>query len=86
MYSKLTNVLLKQESCELVRYILYFFFLVIIPDCKHVKCNTHRIDGMKGLDENIVKTEKVKYTAKCVELCNGRTDCNSFRYLPKLSF
>ncbi|CAC5401172.1 unnamed protein product [Mytilus coruscus] len=51
-----------------------------------LKCYTHKIDGMKGLDENVIKAEKVNNIAKCEGLCNDQIDCRAFRYLSKNSF
>ncbi|CAC5401171.1 unnamed protein product [Mytilus coruscus] len=50
-----------------------------------LKCYTHRIDGMKGLDENLIKAEKVNDIEKCEGLCNDQKDCRAFRYLSKNS-
>ncbi|CAG2200229.1 unnamed protein product [Mytilus edulis] len=52
-------------------------------EIQDLKCNTHRINGMKGLDENVIKAEIVDNKAKCEGLCNDQTDCKAFRYLLK---
>lgn len=41
---------------------------------------------MKGLDENIIKAEKVNNLEKCEGLCDDEKDCWAFRYLSKSSF
>ncbi|CAC5401175.1 unnamed protein product [Mytilus coruscus] len=56
---------------------------------KHVtdlKCYTHRNDGMKGLDEYLIRAEHVKTFKQCEDQCEEYIYCWSFRYLPTTSF
>ncbi|CAG2244485.1 unnamed protein product [Mytilus edulis] len=48
-----------------------------------LKCNTHRINGMKGFDENVLKAEIVNKIEECEGLCNNQKECRAFRYLLK---
>ncbi|XP_071147526.1 uncharacterized protein [Mytilus edulis] len=51
-----------------------------------LKCYTHRIDGMKGLDEYLIRAEQVKNIKQCEDQCNDDAACRAFRYLPRNSF
>ncbi|VDI08086.1 Hypothetical predicted protein [Mytilus galloprovincialis] len=48
-----------------------------------LKCNTHRLNGMKGLDENVLKAEIVNKIEECEGLCNNEKECKAFKYLLK---
>ncbi|XP_063410359.1 uncharacterized protein LOC134693458 [Mytilus trossulus] len=48
-------------------------------------CYSHRIDGMKGLDEYLIRDEQVKNIKQCEEQCNDDAACRAFRYLPRNS-
>ncbi|CAG2244484.1 unnamed protein product [Mytilus edulis] len=52
-------------------------------EIQDLKCNTHRINGMKGLDENVLKAEIVNKIEECEGLCNNEKECKAFRYLLK---
>ncbi|CAG2244486.1 unnamed protein product [Mytilus edulis] len=51
-----------------------------------LKCYTHRINGMKGLDEYLIRAEQVKNIKQCEDQCNDYAACRAFRYLPRNSF
>ncbi|XP_071147529.1 uncharacterized protein [Mytilus edulis] len=51
-----------------------------------LRCYTHRIDGMKGLDDYLIEAEKVKNIEQCEKQCNDDAACRAYRYLPRNSF
>ncbi|CAG2247576.1 unnamed protein product [Mytilus edulis] len=41
-------------------------------EIQDLKCHTHRINEMKGFDENVIKAEIVDKIAQCEDLCNDQ--------------
>lgn len=55
-------------------------------DRQDLKCYTKKLDGMKGLDEYVLKAEPTKSLRDCEILCEDMITCMAFRFIPKNNF